>query len=110
MNLVTMLGVTDLEDGEVTFDNSLRDWLKSLSSVSFQYVMSLKTSDLRGINTLPKEEQEQVWANLAVTLNQTAVRPPDFLGMGTVWDSRNAFVIFANLARVLNWQTYLNTP
>lgn len=109
MNLITMLGKTDLDDGEVTFDNALRNWLKALSSVSFQYVMSLKTENLRGLNTKSKDEQEAVWVELAAALNQTAVQPPAFLGMGTVWDSRNTFVIFANLARVLNWQTYLNT-
>lgn len=112
-NLIKLLGKMDEADRELelknTFDESLRQWLKGLSSISFQFVLNLRTTRLRGIDTLHKVDSERAWAELADTLNNdTAIKPPAFLDLGAIWNSKLAYIVFKNLARVLNWQTYLN--
>lgn len=113
-DLIKLLGKMDEQDRELelknTFDEQLRVWLKSLSSIGFQFVMNLRTTRLRGIDTLNKEDSQKAWADLSETLNNdTIIKPPTFLDLGATWDSKLTYIVFKNLARVLNWQTYLNT-
>lgn len=112
-NLIKLLGKMDEQDRELdlknTFDEQLRIWLKSLSSISYEFVMNLRTTRLRGIDTLEKEDSQKAWEALSENLNNdTAIKPPTFLDLGATWNSKLTYIVFKNVARILNWNTYLN--